>query len=312
MMKTSSCSLRSASRFLLLYAAFVLPQPWGGVADQLKKSNPWTAFKDEGPLLFLVRAQRVELGATSCKAWKDALLGDLSGDVLPDEAVKTLPQDDVSLDAAFRAWTPWRQDEMRPIEKCSKLPCDVKLNQAETTRMAMVDSSQRRSRFFTLVLERVGRYFKTQERKEFEFPGDPVDPWKYFEQQGLKSAVVMPTSIGFRARLTDFAPGKIQAIRQVVDRRSAQTADEATVWVRDIYTDHYFDGWGEWGDVSCEGKMATVTLSTLIEFDLLKKTDLISKVMRPKMRKAIEDNAAIYLKDWFGRIQNKALNRAGD
>src|SRR5256885_12329648 len=28
---------------------------------------------------------------------------------------------------------------------------------------------------------------------------------------------------------------------------------EATLWLRDVYTDHYFDSWGEWSHLTCRG-----------------------------------------------------------
>jgi hypothetical protein len=137
-----------------------------------------------------------------------------------------------------------------------------------------------------------------------------VDPWKAFEGSGLKSSIALPEKIELRVRKVDLSPGRVRAVRQVIDQRSAVSADrtEATLWRRDVYTDHYFDSWGEWADVRCDqaAGTATVTLAVLLELDLMKKTDLMSKLMRSKMRGATEDNGAVYLDRWFEALRKRA------
>jgi hypothetical protein len=43
----------------------------------------------------------------------------------------------------------------------------------------------------------------------------------------------------------------------------------------------------------------------IVELDLLKKTDLISKIMRGKMKSAIEENGQAYLNRAWNRIKSK-------
>ena len=194
------------------------------------------------------------------------------------------------------------------------MPCDVKLNEAETAQMAASEKSVRLAKFTDLALERVHRYQKTQERKEYEFAGDPMDPWKYFDTLGLKSLLAMPAKQQLELRRVDFFPGRVKTLHQVFDTRISVASDrrEATLWRRDAYSDHYFDGWGEWADVSCAAGTVTVVQAVMLELDLMKKTDLISRLMHSKMRGAAEDNGVIYLTRWFERLRKRAAPESGD
>jgi hypothetical protein len=312
-MKTSSCSSSSSKsaglRTLFAVAGIVLQPPFGPVADLLKEDNPWHGFRDQAPVLTVLRAQKVSTqgaGHASCRGWIDALTDDRLG----REVDAATPEE---WENAVKEWEPWTEEDDKAINDCSKMPCDIKLNEYETVQMKLVEPSIRRKKFFQIVLDRIHAYQKSQERKEYEFPGDPVDPWKYFEALGLKSAVTIPPKGDLQIRRAAFFPGRVKTLHQVLDRRVAMTPNlhEATLWRRDVYTDHYFDSWGEWADVTCDPSAgtATITQALMLELDLMKKTDLFSKLMRGKMRGAAEDNGAVYLTQWFERLRKRAEAR---
>lgn len=236
------------------------------MADLIKDHNPWRGFHDEGPLLTVVRAQTVPLGGQGggdCSAWVNSLVTDTVG---KDIGGATTPE----WGSAVAEWGPWKKEEIEGITSCTRMPCDVKLNEAETAQMAASEKSVRLAKFTDLALERVHRYQKTQERKEYEFAGDPMDPWKYFETLGLKSLLAMPAKQQLELRRVDFFPGRVKTLHQVFDTRISVASDrrEATLWRRDAYSDHYFDGWGEWADVSCAAGTVTVVQAVMLELDL--------------------------------------------
>jgi hypothetical protein len=304
MTKTSSSSLLSGKRRAFFVAAAIVLKPFGPVSDLVKNGKPWHGFHDDGPVLVMTRAEKVP-SPVVCKDWIDALVADSIGHDL-GAASK------LQYEAATADWTPWRSEETEGIETCDKLPCDVKLDAAETAEMAAAPRGARKAKYLELILERVRRYQKTGVRKEYEFPGDPVDPWALFETLGLKSPLPIPAANGPKSRLelrrVEFFPGRVKTMHQILDTRVAESADgqEATLWRRDAYTDHYFDSWGEWADVGCDASGVTVTQAVMLELDLMKKTDVLSKMMRSKMRGAAEDNGAIYLNTWFERLKKKA------
>jgi len=106
-------------------------------------------------------------------------------------------------------------------------------------------------------------------------------------------------------RRLDFGPGKMRPVRQVLDRRFASSPDEAVVWLRDAYSAHYFDSWGEWIDLSCDPKSRSLVLVQvlLVELDLMKDTDIFSKLGRGKMKSAVEENGSHYLDQTFQKIK---------
>lgn len=285
--------------------------PFGSGTELVKKSNPWHGFADEGPVLTVLRVQKVPTvqGNPSCGNWVEAAARD-------DNATgKGIGASTSSWDASTREWQPWAEDELEAVTGCSKMPCQVKLNEFETAQMSAVSEALRPKKFHSLVQERVQRYQKSQERKEYEFRGDPVDPWKVFEKLGLKSPQAMQAKAELRVRKVVLAPGRVRSVRQVVDSRFSASPDRrnATLWRRDVYTDHYFDSWGEWLDVRCDPEQGSVwiTQAILLELDLMKKTDVMSKLMRSKMRGATEDNGAVYLDRWFDRLRKGAVASGG-
>lgn len=219
----------------------------------------------------------------------------------------------------FGAWEPWSGDELAKIQDCDHFPCAVKFDARETGKMKDTASKDRLPEFLKLVGERVDRYEKTQARSEYEFPGNPVDPWKLFDDRGYRISVPRPEPrAGALAgpvflRVLDFAPGKIQKMHQVVDRRVAvspigSSGNEAAVWLRDVYTDHYFDSWGEYGEVSCDPEQGLVyVIQSLIgEMDMLKKTGIVAAISRPKLRSAFEVNGKAYLTRLFEDLKKRA------
>jgi hypothetical protein len=306
MTKTSSFYLRSDNPRAFFVAAALVLKPFGPVASLVKDGNVWHGFHDDGPMLVMMRAEKVPTVGKAeaiCKRWIESLETDSIGHDLGGASK-------LQYAAATPDWGPWKSEEIEGIEHCDKQPCDVKLDGSEVAQMAATPKAGRRAKYLELILDRVQRYIKTQERKEYEFPGDPLDPWKVFVTLGLSSPLPIPPPSKGRLELrrVEFFPGRVKTMHQILDTRVAEAADgqEATLWRRDAYTDHYFDSWGEWADVGCGGGGVTVTQAVMLELDLMKKTDLLSKLMRSKMRGAAEDNGAIYLNGWFERLKKSA------
>jgi hypothetical protein len=217
-------------------------------------------------------------------------------------------------DALRRSWTPWSEKDLEAIQDCDDFPCKVKLDQAEVDSMKKSSKEDRVLKFHSLVLERVGRYLKTQARKAYEIPGDPVDPWKLFEERGFKISASRPEAPVIYVRKLNFAPDKMLTIHQVLDRRVARTtgatSSEAVAWTRDVYTDHYFDSWGEWSSIHCNassGELVAIQ-SLLTEMDLLKSKSIFAHAVFGKYRSAFEEHGKIYLDGQFERLKKAAQN----
>ncbi len=259
-------------------------------------------FRDKDAVLWLARAQR--LPDKDCAQVAQALVDQVSAPVIAGPVAK-------SAEIGFKSWEPWSKKDLEAVSGCDSFPCDVKLNKAETEALAKLPEAKRFDRFTELVQGRSQRYLASGERKEYEFPGDPVDPWAIFAQAGLKNAAVaQPAEPRLHARRVEFGPADdVRVLHQVVDRRAARSADgrEAVSWLRDVYTDHYFDSWGEWTGSFCEnaatGKGVLLVQALALELDLLKKTDLISRIARGKMRDTVEKNGRIYLDRAFDRLK---------
>jgi len=286
--------------FASAVSGLILSQ-FGPVSELVQKSNPWYGFEALDAVLFVARAQHIE--NTDCSKWIHALAEDSYGIKVPS------PNSEASWTQAWKAWDTWNKDDLSAVLECKDFPCAVKFNQTEVSEMAGSKPERRFRKFLGLVMNRAVQYGKTQERKEYEFPGAPVDPWKLFEKKGFVSSVRHPPTSNLWLRKVDFAPDQIRAIRQVLDRRVMKLprGSGATVWVRDAYTDHYFDSWGEWSQISCDpapSKGVTLVQALAIELDLLKKSDLISKIMHGKMKSAVEDNGYIYMNKAYQRMKS--------
>lgn len=262
-----------------------------GVSDG-KVSQKFTA---EDPLLFLARTeQRQYASVNECRAQlrKLATLGPGVSITKKEERLSSLA----------KAWAPWSSEDDAAIEGCASFPCQVKLSAAEVARLSSREASQRKLEFEKTVLDRLAAYEKTGKRLEYEFPGDPVDPWYWIGKKvGFSFDAFTSGKPEYYARKLVFggesAPERLKPLRQVLDVRRHESADRFSRFVRDAYTAHYFDGWGEWLDAECEsGTGRLIFVQTLfVEFDLLKKTDLLSRLSRSRMRQAIEKNGAKYL-----------------
>ncbi len=295
---------------LLVTAGFVLGG-FGSLSDHLiKTEGSWQGFEagvdSKDPLLMLVRAERIR-EASSCSAWIRALETFVPGVVFQE--IKK------SRASPWMAWNPWGREDFLAVAECHKFPCQVKLDSREVAQMSGVPESQRQELFFSLVLARAQNYLHTGERREYEFPGVLVDPWEVFQKHGFVGKPQFPSHPQLWIKRLDFAPGKMHPIRQILDRRvnvileggkfREPTRAEATLWLRDVYTDHYFDGWGEWIHVECGSKVIEPVLihALLLEVDLMKQSDPISRLMRGKIRATIEENGQNYLEQAFRALQ---------
>jgi hypothetical protein len=293
---------------------------FGGVDQLLTTANPWRGFQDsDSPKVVSYRVQHVE--NEPCAPWVKAFMEDPRGVHLgnPEKHAKWPEWGGwPAWKEGWRSWEPWAGDDIDAVKDCTGYPCDVKLNQAEAAQMKAAPKEERLQKFFDIVQARSERYVKTGDRKEYEFPGDPVEPWAYLEKQGLHSTVKRPEAADLWVRKNNLDPKRMKTLHQVLDRRSAKNAagTSAELWVRDVYTDHYFDGWGEWASLTCDPKGApnagvTVVQALFLEVDLLKKNDIISRIGRGKLKGAIEESGKQYLDTAFARIKDAAQAATG-
>jgi hypothetical protein len=277
---------------------------FGNLGDLTQQNNPWRGFKADDFNLASYRAEHVP--GANCARWLEALVAETRGTRVHAPGFKD----------GFATWAPWEGDDLDAVKDCDKYPCDVKLNETEAHEMKAQPKEGRLAEFEKLTSARAEHYYKTGERKEYEFPGDPVDPWAFFEKAGLHSSVKLPQKPDLWIRKFNFDPKKMKTLHQILDLRVARApgGKEATLWLRDAYTDHYFDGWGEWATVVCDPPPAKAGVSVIqalfLEVDLLKKTDLFSRIARGKLRGAIEEQGSRYLDDGFGRIKNFAVQKS--
>ncbi len=280
--------------------------PFGSVDELAKTQNPYFGFEAQGPVLWMARIEKRL--TQSCAEWTRAVLAEtqemgveVSGPI----------QEFQSWNSGFKEWEPWGKNDLEAVVHCHKFPCAVKFDSNETSQMAGTSEENRLQKFKSLVMNRTMRAFQTQERKEYEFPGVPVEPWGFLASHGFLTSLTLPLRGTSWLRKIDFAPGSIRTIRQVLERRIAENSSgtEAVVWVRDAYTDHYFDGWGEWIQVSCDSgttpSQVRVVHALVVELDELKKSNLLAQLMRGKVKSAVEKAGRNYLDQAFIRISNR-------
>ena len=276
-------------------------ETFGAPEELVAKRNPWSGFQSKDAILMVVRMERRT--GESCASWARALAEEVPGPKLDSKPSMTgwMP--------VWKHWEPWSEDDRESVSGCSKFPCGVKVNPVEGKSIYALPEPERFQKFLEVVKERGARYLKTQERKEYEFPGDPIEPWSELEKVGLKPASARPQEPVLFSKRVEFIKGELHVIHQIVDFRSAVSASgtEAAVWQRDAYTDHYFDGWGELGLVKCgaDGKSPTLIQALVLEFDLLKKKDIVSVISRSNMKSGIEKHGKIYLEEWAERIKKR-------
>ena len=312
-------------RSIALWAGLILI-PFGEVDQRLSKENPWRGFDDsDPPHLVVTRAER--FSDIPCERWIQAL------ESVSKSEGKRLDATQLTWRNLFKeSWEPWKEEEREDLEDCDDLPCKIKLGPQETQVMAATPKKERPEKYLELVEARVQNYSKTQERKEYEFPGQPSDPWARLEGKGFRTALKRPSEPMLYVGRIRLSPGKAKDLHQVLDRRFARgvmaslppasnpspspsvapsatqvgsgsrsvssipvPAQEAILWVRDAYTDHYFDSWGEWHQITCNGTSAELVQALFVELDLLKKTDLLSRIGRGKMKSAIQSQGGDHL-----------------
>lgn len=203
------------------------------------------------------------------------------------------------------AWKPWSKSDRSAIEECDKFPCSVKLNSRETSLIKTIPEGLRKNFFFGLIDKRIFEYQKSQTRSEYQHAGNPVDPWiKIPEWERAKGTAiewgVPQTAPSLYLRVHRFTDDSYRPIRQVLDVRVVTSKvgkiNKTSVYVRDIYTAHYFDGWGERIEISCNEETKEVTLDQImvVEFDLYKKTDFLSRMSQSTMTKNLHDLTEVY------------------
>jgi hypothetical protein len=272
-----------------LLAAMTLV-PFGPVSSLLAQKNPYQGFAidDSDPaLLWKVRIEKIE--KRSCERWKNALASDHG-----------------NLEAFNSKFAPWDAKSLRQIQDCDSFPCAMKLDKNEVSQMAAVPAPARLAKYESLLLGRVTTYLSTGLRIPYEDGDERGDAWSLFEKRGFKSSVPLPPRSELFSRKLLLDPKRIRELRQIVDRRVGMNDHEATLWLRDIYTDHYFDSWSEWASVRCEGPDVVLVQGLAIDLDLLKNTDLLSRIGRPSMRQAFDESAGQFLGDWANRLKREA------
>jgi hypothetical protein len=75
---------------------------------------------------------------------------------------------------------------------------------------------------------------------------------------------------------------------------------------QDLYSSHFFDGWADIVSLSCDrvDSQLGVTQSLVVDFDLLKNTDLLSSIAKPQMRDAIRTQGMLTLEENFKKFKS--------
>lgn len=247
-------------------------------------------FESDGPMLRSIRvSKRVLKSGESCN---DAIA-----------KIRSHPIGEVFLFAKpdrFRGWGGW-DDDIDSVEKCNGFPCKIKFNELETLAVAAKSKDERLKEALNRVEARVRTYEKSSRRGGYDLVGDPVDPWKMFVSLGNEiPAAILKMKPSFFARKLRFGEGSYKPLRQIFDERTFEEKGRMVRIARDIYTSHYFDGWGEWLEARCSvngnGQELFILQDLVMEFDLLKNTDLFSRIARPKMRQGVEQESLKYQK----------------
>lgn len=272
----------------------------------LKLGQAHYHFDYEGPVLRLVRVERMDRAQASCVNWVDALVSSPDKEWQPILENAELP--------LKTAWEPWDANDLEAVEKCDDFPCKVKFDEKEVGLMKEAGKEKRLSEFYHLVQARALNYLKTGLRPAYESQGTPVDLWKTMDDEGFRSNLTRPQAPSLLIRKLNFDPDRMLTLHMILDRRAAKqtTGDlsEAAVWVRDSYIDHYFDGWSEGSLLVCDQKSGEVLFVQLLisEMDLLKNRGFFVHAIFPKYRGAFESNGKVYLDREFARIEKTAVS----
>ena len=282
--------MKASPRTFLAFAMILVP--FGPASDLIQKKNPWHGFDYKDSVLMMVRLEKIE--KADCAKYLTA------AETKPIEGV---------FGKDFEAWKPWEPDELDGVQDCDDFPCKIKLNTAEVSAMKAENKTSRLSKYQQLIAARVQKYQQSGQRDGYEFEGAPLDPSTIFEKLGLKSTLKPKPTGTLVYRENDFSSGKTKPIRQVMEHAVASSPTEYLSVLRDVYTNHFFDAWGEYLDVSCEADSGAVWLAQglVVDLDLLKKGDLFSVISRSKMREAFSDTGSRYLE----RIAEKLKEQVG-
>lgn len=294
MMKTSSSSLLSYKRAFPIFAMILVP--FGPLDSLLQEKSSYRGFQAEDPVLKVIDIQKTKFE-------------DLS-DCQIEMKKLTLYHPGVPPERMTQAFFPWTAEDTQAVEGCGRFPCEIKLNAKENERVAAVPSERRKAEWEKVIRDRMNLYLSNGTRQSYLYPGDPLDPWSAFIKMGLSVPEPNPSKPNLLVRRLKFSSDKMRPLRQVLDFRSSKTAYSVKIWIRDVYTDHYFDSWGEWHQADCE-KNGTLTLiqSLVVDFDLLRKTDLISSLAKGKMRNAIEQGGHQYLLEIREKLKLKSVKK---
>jgi hypothetical protein len=293
------------SLWAIAAAPAIVLDPYGNVNALLEKSNPWRTFYDDGPVLAEIRVSREE--ASNCRAWENAFFNNT-------REVRLGKPRSATDEGQWSTWFPMEPRESESIENCQKQPCEIKLSDPEVSQMAAASKTDKQKVYLTAIMARADAYLKDGTRTSYEYSGGISDPWKTFEKLGLKAGLPMPITPNVGLRRLDFHNDRARVIRQVVDRRVISSKEQtgATLWLRDVYTNHYFDSWGEWGNISCDPikREATLTLAVTLEFDVLKNSGVFASVAKRSAKNSMRDLMENYLDNWAAQIKDLGVKNS--
>lgn len=286
-----------------VWAGLVLV-PFGPEGQLLPEpQESWSGFRAESSLLWSARLDRVvRAGRKSCaELWSCVVRSEAQWGVqlsLPWEST------------LGRAWYLDREpNEIAGIKRCVRSPCTVKLGRAEVDRLAASSEGDRPVLFHQLVAQRLSQYRASGDRPPYEEgrgreSSNRGDPWLWFETHGYRVPVSASQSLGLWARAFNLDPRRMNTLRQVMDRQQ-WSSEHGTRWTersRDVYSNHYFDAWGEWRELQCSDRSVRLAQALVMDLDLLKKRDLLSVLGRGEMRRGVKTHAEGYLRQVSDRL----------
>jgi hypothetical protein len=255
--------------------------------NQLTESSPvWTSFIEEDPVLAVFRVEKIYLKACMPRAFEVGA------------------RSESSLDAR-RVWEPFTADERKQVEACDRFPCKVKLNEKEVAALQATPQESRFKRYGELVDARVQEAQTSRIRNGYERKEAALDGWEWLRKKrdfrlpyGSEKRELVGRRLGL-AKKSGYAE-----VRQIFEQVKWSGPGRSHLWIQDLYTDHYFDSWSEEVDFLCTGAdEGVLTQTVVIELDLLKNTDFLSRMMKGKIRHGVREETLRLLKDrrlaWF-------------
>jgi hypothetical protein len=280
MMKTSSSFLPSYKRLIPFFAVILVP--FGPVDELLKEKSSYQGFNSDDPILEVVDIQKIKLdNLPLCQSELKKLATYHPG---------------LTADHMEQAFLPWTEEDLKAVEGCSRFPCDIKLNAQENARVAGQTPSLRKAEWQKVIQDRVALFLSNGTRQSYLYPGDPLNLWSRFKGMGFSIPVVKSKKSNLQVRRLKFSAEKMRPLRQVLDVHSEISPRSVKIWIQDVYTAHYFDSWGEWHQADCaqDGTLLLIQ-SLVVDFDLLRKTDIISSLAKGKMRSGFKRGGHQYL-----------------